>query len=157
MDKEAVWLIESPTYLKPRHLYTPRRYVAHSIDVYRPAIAIHSQQPSATASARYYLPYTSKRNSVKHYPTRRSHTRRKARDTQAWASLVKQKTSLAENSWPTSPYASCVHCSSVNHRCRYSWMYITSLQSYFSQINSRQTSFEACFDSKRKSRDCSAP
>ncbi|KAK2181886.1 hypothetical protein NP493_370g02021 [Ridgeia piscesae] len=36
-------------------------------------------------------------------------------------------------------------------------MYITSLQRYLSQINTRQTSFEACFDSKRKSRDCSAP
>ncbi|KAK2181443.1 hypothetical protein NP493_398g01010 [Ridgeia piscesae] len=36
-------------------------------------------------------------------------------------------------------------------------MYITSQQSYLSQINTRQTSFEACFDSKRKSRDCSAP
>ncbi|KAK2179647.1 hypothetical protein NP493_478g02005 [Ridgeia piscesae] len=37
------------------------------------------------------------------------------------------------------------------------WMYITSQQSYMSQINTRQTSFEAYFDSKRKSRDCSAP
>ena len=37
-------------------------------------------------------------------------------------------------------------------------MYITSRQSYLSQINTRQTrSFEACVDSKRKSRDCSAP
>ena len=36
-------------------------------------------------------------------------------------------------------------------------MYITSQQNYLSQINSRQTSFEACFDSKRKSRGCSAP
>ncbi|KAK2191575.1 hypothetical protein NP493_51g05078 [Ridgeia piscesae] len=35
-------------------------------------------------------------------------------------------------------------------------MYITSLQSYLSQINTRQTRFEACFDSKRKSRDCNA-
>ena len=34
-------------------------------------------------------------------------------------------------------------------------MYITSQQSYMSQINTRQTSFEAYFDSKRKSRDCS--
>ena len=32
-------------------------------------------------------------------------------------------------------------------------MYITSQQSYLSQINTRQTSFEAYFDSKRKSRD----
>ena len=30
-------------------------------------------------------------------------------------------------------------------------MYITSQQSYLSQINTRQTSSEACFDSKRKS------
>ena len=36
-------------------------------------------------------------------------------------------------------------------------MYITSQQSCLSQINTRQTSFEACFDSKRKSRDYSAP
>ena len=36
-------------------------------------------------------------------------------------------------------------------------MYITSQQSYLSQINTRQTGFEACHDSKRKSRDCSAP
>ena len=36
-------------------------------------------------------------------------------------------------------------------------MYITSQQSYLSQINTRQTSFEAYFDSKRKSRDSSAP
>ena len=32
--------------------------------------------------------------------------------------------------------------------------YITAQQSYLSQTNTRQTSFEACFDSKRKSRDC---
>ncbi|KAK2181682.1 hypothetical protein NP493_387g02000 [Ridgeia piscesae] len=36
-------------------------------------------------------------------------------------------------------------------------MYITSQQSYLSQIKTRQTSFEAYFDSKRKSRDTSAP
>ncbi|KAK2179719.1 hypothetical protein NP493_476g04073 [Ridgeia piscesae] len=36
-------------------------------------------------------------------------------------------------------------------------MYITSQHSYSSHINTRQTSFEACFDSKRKSRDCNAP
>ncbi|KAK2176853.1 hypothetical protein NP493_635g01016 [Ridgeia piscesae] len=36
-------------------------------------------------------------------------------------------------------------------------MCITSLQSYLSQINTRQTSFEACFESKRKSRHSSAP
>ena len=36
-------------------------------------------------------------------------------------------------------------------------MYITSQQIYLSQINTRQTSFEACFDSMRKSCDCSAP
>ncbi|KAK2156665.1 hypothetical protein NP493_1955g00000 [Ridgeia piscesae] len=36
-------------------------------------------------------------------------------------------------------------------------LYITSQQIYMSQINTRQTSFEACFDSKRKSRDCGAP
>jgi len=36
-------------------------------------------------------------------------------------------------------------------------MNITSQRSYLSQINTRQTSFEACFDSKRKSRDSSAP
>ena len=36
-------------------------------------------------------------------------------------------------------------------------MYITSQRSYLSQINTRQTSFEAYFDSKRKSRDYSAP
>jgi len=34
-------------------------------------------------------------------------------------------------------------------------MYITSQQSYLSKINTRQTSFEAYFDSKRKSRDSS--
>ena len=34
--------------------------------------------------------------------------------------------------------------------------YKTSQQSYLSQINTRQISFEACFDSKRKSHDCSA-
>ena len=34
-------------------------------------------------------------------------------------------------------------------------MYITSQQSYLSQINVRQTSVEACFDSKRRSRDYS--
>ena len=34
--------------------------------------------------------------------------------------------------------------------------YITSQQRFFSQINTRQTCFEAYFDSKRKSRDCSA-
>ncbi|KAK2185883.1 hypothetical protein NP493_219g00018 [Ridgeia piscesae] len=32
-------------------------------------------------------------------------------------------------------------------------MYITSQQSYVSQINTRETRFEAYFDSKRKSRD----
>ena len=31
-------------------------------------------------------------------------------------------------------------------------MYITSQQSYLSQFNTRQTSFEVCFDSKRNSR-----
>ena len=36
-------------------------------------------------------------------------------------------------------------------------MYITSQQSYLSQINTRQTRFEAYFDSKRKSHDSSAP
>ncbi|KAK2191595.1 hypothetical protein NP493_50g02058 [Ridgeia piscesae] len=36
-------------------------------------------------------------------------------------------------------------------------MYTTFQQSYLSQINTRQTSFEAYFDSKRKSRDSSAP
>ncbi|KAK2187983.1 hypothetical protein NP493_148g04037 [Ridgeia piscesae] len=36
-------------------------------------------------------------------------------------------------------------------------MYITSQQSYLSQINTRQTSFEAYFDSKRKLRATSAP
>ena len=36
-------------------------------------------------------------------------------------------------------------------------MYITSQQSYLSQINTRQTSFEAYFDSNRKSRDSIAP
>ncbi|KAK2154460.1 hypothetical protein NP493_2183g00006 [Ridgeia piscesae] len=36
-------------------------------------------------------------------------------------------------------------------------MCITSQQSYLSQINTRQTCFEAHFDSKRKSRDSSAP
>ena len=36
-------------------------------------------------------------------------------------------------------------------------MYINSLQSYLSQINTWQTSFEAWFDSKRQPRDCSAP
>ncbi|KAK2163645.1 hypothetical protein NP493_1452g00000 [Ridgeia piscesae] len=36
-------------------------------------------------------------------------------------------------------------------------MYITSQRSYLSQINTRQTSFEAYFVSKRKSRDSSAP
>ncbi|KAK2190764.1 hypothetical protein NP493_69g01033 [Ridgeia piscesae] len=34
-------------------------------------------------------------------------------------------------------------------------MYITSQQSYLLQINTRQTSFEAYFESKRKSCDCS--
>ena len=36
-------------------------------------------------------------------------------------------------------------------------MYITFHQSYLSQIITRQTSFEAYLDSKRKSCDCSAP
>ncbi|KAK2178128.1 hypothetical protein NP493_561g01011 [Ridgeia piscesae] len=36
-------------------------------------------------------------------------------------------------------------------------MYITSQQSYLSQVNTRQTHFEAYFDSKRKSRDSCAP
>ncbi|KAK2191917.1 hypothetical protein NP493_42g03035 [Ridgeia piscesae] len=36
-------------------------------------------------------------------------------------------------------------------------MYITSQQSYLSHINTRQTSFETYFDSKRKSRDSNAP
>ena len=36
-------------------------------------------------------------------------------------------------------------------------MYIISLQCYLSQIYMRKTSFEACFDSKRKSCDCSVP
>ena len=36
-------------------------------------------------------------------------------------------------------------------------MFMTSQQSYLSQINKKQTRFEAYFDSKRKSRDCSAP
>ena len=36
-------------------------------------------------------------------------------------------------------------------------MYIIFQQSYLSQINTMQTSFEVYFDSKRKSRDCSAP
>ena len=36
-------------------------------------------------------------------------------------------------------------------------IYITSLQSYLLQINTRQTSFEVCFDSKCKTGDCSAP
>ena len=35
-------------------------------------------------------------------------------------------------------------------------MYIIFQQSYLSQINTRQTSFEAYFDSKRKSRDLGA-
>ncbi|KAK2179703.1 hypothetical protein NP493_477g04062 [Ridgeia piscesae] len=35
--------------------------------------------------------------------------------------------------------------------------YITSQQSYLSQINTRLTCFEARFDRKHKSRDCSAP
>ncbi|KAK2183421.1 hypothetical protein NP493_312g00035 [Ridgeia piscesae] len=33
-------------------------------------------------------------------------------------------------------------------------MYIISQQSYLSQINTTQTSFEAYFDSKRKSPNC---
>ena len=36
-------------------------------------------------------------------------------------------------------------------------MYVTSQQSYLSQINTSQTRFEAYFDSKCKSRDSSAP
>ena len=36
-------------------------------------------------------------------------------------------------------------------------MYITFQQSYLLHINMTQTSFEACFDSKLKSRDCRAP
>ena len=36
-------------------------------------------------------------------------------------------------------------------------MYITSQLIDLSQINTRQTSCEACFDSKRKSRNCRAP
>ncbi|KAK2171283.1 hypothetical protein NP493_1084g00014 [Ridgeia piscesae] len=36
-------------------------------------------------------------------------------------------------------------------------MYITSQQCYLWQINTRQTSFEAYFDGKRKSCDSSAP
>ncbi|KAK2187974.1 hypothetical protein NP493_148g04036 [Ridgeia piscesae] len=54
-------------------------------------------------------------------------------------------------------------CSERTKHLRYKYyglfvrMYITSQQSYLSQINTRQTSFEACFDSKRKSRDYSAP
>ena len=36
-------------------------------------------------------------------------------------------------------------------------MYITYQKSDLSQINTRQTSFVAYFDSKRKSRDSSAP
>ena len=36
-------------------------------------------------------------------------------------------------------------------------MYISSQQSYFSQMNTRQTSFEAYFDSHGKARDSSAP
>ena len=36
-------------------------------------------------------------------------------------------------------------------------VYITSQEINLSHINTRQTSFEACFDSKLKSRDCSAP
>ncbi|KAK2165743.1 hypothetical protein NP493_1351g01052 [Ridgeia piscesae] len=36
-------------------------------------------------------------------------------------------------------------------------MYITSQQSYLSQIKMRQIRFEAYFASKRKSRDSSAP
>ena len=35
--------------------------------------------------------------------------------------------------------------------------YTTLQQSYLPQINNKQTSFEAYFDSKRKSRDVSAP
>ena len=35
--------------------------------------------------------------------------------------------------------------------------YITFQQSYLSQINTKQTGFEACFDSNHKSRDCSMP
>ena len=35
--------------------------------------------------------------------------------------------------------------------------YITSQQSHLSQISMRQTSFEACFERKHKSRDCCAP
>ena len=53
-----------------------------------------------------------------------------------------------------------------NEKTKYLWykyyglfvrMYITSQQSYLTQINSRQTSFETYFDSKRKSRDSIAP
>ncbi|KAK2169701.1 hypothetical protein NP493_1178g00037 [Ridgeia piscesae] len=44
---------------------------------------------------------------------------------------------------------------------KYHWLfvrvYITSQQSYLSQVNMRQTSFDACFDSRCKQRDCSGP
>ncbi|KAK2177348.1 hypothetical protein NP493_604g01044 [Ridgeia piscesae] len=53
-------------------------------------------------------------------------------------------------------------CSERTKHFRYKYyrlfvkMYITSQQSYLSQGVTRQTSFEACFYSKRKSRECSA-
>ena len=43
----------------------------------------------------------------KQHPTRSRCKGRMAHDTPAW---MKQKTSFAESSWPTSPSASCGHC-----------------------------------------------
>ena len=54
-------------------------------------------------------------------------------------------------------------CSEVTKHVWYKYyglfvrMYLTSQQIYLSQINTRQTSFEACLDSKRKPRDCCSP
>jgi len=66
--------------------------------------------------------------------------------------------------WRFSACAINVKSSISSERTKHLWhkyhglfltMYIISQRSYLSQINMRQTSFEAYFDSRRKSRDCS--
>ena len=67
--------------------------------------------------------------------------------------------------WRFSASAIYVRSSMCSENTKHLWykyyglfvrMYITSQLSYSSQINTRQTSFEAYCDSKRKSHDCSA-
>ena len=94
--------------------------------------------------------------------TRNSVNRRKTVSIVALTFLRRYKCS----DWRFCACAIIVNSSMCSERTKHLWykyyglfvlMSVTSRQSYLSQINTRQTSFEACFQSKRKSRDYSAP